>query len=133
MKPIDYEDSTPEVRALYDDLIKVRNNPWIHNFWRTIAHHPATLSRIWEAVKSVVIAPSAIDPLTKEMIFIAVSVQNNCRYGLASAHTFAKAKGMTDAQYGELLDLIALANETNRLAIGYEVELDRVFVEALGH
>jgi AhpD family alkylhydroperoxidase len=97
---------------------------WINNFWKVIANHPATLRRIWDSIKEVMIRPSAIDPLSKEFIYIAVSITNNCRYCLASHSAAAREKGMTDEQFAELLSIVALANETNRLAIGYDVEVD---------
>ncbi|EGD58041.1 alkylhydroperoxidase like protein, AhpD family [Novosphingobium nitrogenifigens DSM 19370] len=126
-KPIEYEASTGEVRAVYDDIRATRKTDFINNFWKVIAHHPSTLSRIWDSLKRVMVRPSSIDPLTKEMIYIAVSVTNNCQYCIASHGAAARAKGLTDEQFGELLDIVGLANETNRLAIGWQVEVDEAF------
>lgn len=126
-KPIDYEEAAPEVRAVYDDLRATRKTDFINNFWKAIAHHPPTLRRIWAAVKEVMVKPSAIDPLTKEMIYIAVSVTNNCGYCIASHGAAARAKGLSEEQFDELMAIVALANETNRLAIGHDIEIDEVF------
>ncbi len=126
-KPIEYRDAPPEVRLVYDDILATRRKDWINNFWKVIAHHPPTLTRIWSAIKEVMATPSAIDPLTKELIYISVSVTNNCRYCIASHTAAAREKGLTDAQLHELLAIVALANETNRLAIGYDVEVDDAF------
>jgi AhpD family alkylhydroperoxidase len=125
--PIDYAEAGDEVRAVYDDIRQTRKTDWINNFWTVIAHHPPTLRRLWDAIKAVMIRPSAIDPLTKEMIYIAVSVTNNCGYCIASHGAAARAKGMTDEQFGELMAIVGLANETNRLAIGWQVEIDEAF------
>ena len=125
-KLIEEADATPEVRAVYDDIKAVRKTDWVNNFWKALARHPPTLKRLWTNIKEVM-APGAIDPLTKEMIYIAVSVTNNCRYCIASHSASARAKGMTDAQYAELLAIVGLANETNRLAIGYDVPVDEKF------
>jgi AhpD family alkylhydroperoxidase len=129
-KPIEYGDASEEVRLVFDDLRATRKKDWINNFWKVIAHYPPTLKRIWDGVKQVMIRPSAIDPLSKEFIYIAVSVTNNCRYCIASHSAAAREKGMTDAQFGELMAIIALANETNRLAIGYDIEVDEQFKSA---
>ena len=126
-KPIAYADASDEVRAVYDDIRATRKRDWINNFWLVIAHHPATLRRIWSAIKEVMGRPSAIDPLTKEMIYVAVSATNNCAYCIASHTAAAREKGMTDEQLGELLAIVGLANETNRLAIGWQVEIDEAF------
>ncbi|MGO9132788.1 MAG: carboxymuconolactone decarboxylase family protein [Methylovirgula sp.] len=123
---IEEADATPDVRAVYDDIKAVRKTDWVNNFWKALARHPPTLKRLWTNIKQVM-APGAIDPLTKEMIYIAVSVTNNCRYCIASHSASARAKGMTDAQYAELLAIVGLANETNRLAIGYDVPVDAQF------
>lgn len=123
LTPIEYADATPEVRAVYDDIKATRNVPDVNNFWKAIAHHPATLRRTWESLKEVM-GPGALDPAVKEMIYLAVSVTNNCTYCIRSHEAAARKAGMTDAQFGELMAVVAMANETNRLANGYQVELD---------
>ena len=126
VKPIEYANAGPEVRAVYDDIMRTRNTDWINNFWKVLAHHAPTLKRTWESLKQVM-APGALDPLTKEMLYVAVSVTNNCGYCINS-HTFAARRaGMSEAMYGELLAVVAMANETNRLANGYQVETDERF------
>jgi AhpD family alkylhydroperoxidase len=121
---IEYEQASPEVREVYDDIMRTRKTDYINNLWKVIAAHPPTLKRTWEEVKAVMGAPGALDPLTKELIYIAVSVTNNCDYCISSHSAAARAKGMSDAMFGELMEIIALANKTNRLAIGYKVEVD---------
>ncbi|WP_298369487.1 carboxymuconolactone decarboxylase family protein [Azospirillum sp.] len=123
LTPIEHADASPEVRAVYDDIMATRNVPDVNNFWKMTAHHPATLARTWESLKEVM-APGALDPLVKEMIFVAVSVTNGCAYCIRSHEAAARKLGMTDAQFGELLAVVGMANETNRLAHGYQVELD---------
>src|ERR1700741_3854599 len=124
--PIEDADASPEVRAVYDDIMATRKIDWINNFWKVIARHPPTLQRTWESVKEVM-APGALDPLVKEMLYIAVSVTNNCEYCIASHTASARKQGMTDAQLAELLAVVGMANETNRLANGYRVEVDERF------
>lgn len=124
--PVEYADAPPEVQAVYDDIMATRKTDWINNFWKVLAHHPPTLKRTWESVKEVM-APGALDPLTKEMLYIAVSVANNCEYCIASHTAAARKAGMTDAMLAELLAVVGMANETNRLANGYRVEVDERF------
>lgn len=124
--PVEYADAPPEVQAVYDDIMATRKTDWINNFWKVLAHHPPTLKRTWESVKEVM-APGALDPLTKEMLYIAVSVTNNCEYCIASHTAAARKAGMTDAMLAELLAVVGMANETNRLANGYRVEVDERF------
>ncbi len=126
VKPIEYADASPEVRAVYDDIMATRKIDWINNFWKVLAHHPATLRRTWESLKEVM-APGALDPLFKEMIYLAVSATNNCEYCIGSHTASARKAGMTDAMLGELMAVVGMANETNRLANGYRVELDERF------
>jgi AhpD family alkylhydroperoxidase len=126
VKPVEYADASPEVRAVYDDIMATRKIDWINNFWKVIAHHPPTLKRTWESIKEVM-APGALDPLVKEMLYIAVSVTNNCEYCIASHTAAARKAGMTDTQLAELLAVVGMANETNRLANGYRVEVDERF------
>ena len=120
---IEYEDAAADVRAVYDDIKATRKVDWINNFWKALANDPATLRRVWAGVKEVM-APGAIDALTKEMIYIAVSVTNNCEYCINSHIASARKAGMTDAMLAELLAVIGMASETNRLANGYQVEVD---------
>ncbi len=124
---IDYADASPEVRAVYDDIMATRKTDWINNFWKVLAHDPATLKRTWEDIKQVM-APGALDPLTKELIYIAVSATNGCEYCTYSHTAAARAKGMTDAQLMELLAVVGMANETNRLANGLRPPVDGAFV-----
>jgi AhpD family alkylhydroperoxidase len=114
------------VRAVYDDIMATRKTDWINNFWKAIAHDPATLKRTWEDVKQIM-APGALDPLTKEMIYLAVSVSNQCGYCIASHTAGARKKGMTDEMFKELMAVVGMANETNRLVSGYQVEIDEQF------
>ena len=123
---IEYDQASPEVRAVYDDIKKTRNVDWINNFWKVLANDPATLRRTWESLKSVM-APGALDPLTKEMIYLAVSVTNGCPYCIASHTAAARKAGMSDAMFGELMAVVGMANETNRLANGYRVPIDPAF------
>lgn len=123
---IEYADAGPEVRAVFDDIMATRRTDRVNNFWKALATDPATLRRVWEAVKQVM-APGALDPLTKELIYIAVSVTNNCEYCIRSHTAAARAKGMTDGQFAELQAVIGLANQTNRLANGYQVPVDEHF------
>ena len=123
---VEYADAPPEVRAVYDDIMATRNIDWVNNFWKALAVHPPTLKRLWENVKQVM-ASGALDPLTKELVYIAVSVTNNCEYCIQSHSAAARAKGMDDAMFAELLGVIGLANETNRLVNGYRVPVDDRF------
>jgi AhpD family alkylhydroperoxidase len=123
---IEYQDATPEVRAVYDDIMTTRKTDWINNFWKAIAGHPATLRRTWQSIKEIM-APGAIDALTKEMIYLAVSATNQCGYCVASHTAAARKAGMTDAMFAELMAVTGMANETNRLASGYQVEIDERF------
>jgi AhpD family alkylhydroperoxidase len=126
---VEYEDAPPEVRAVYDDIMATRQVDWVNNMWKALAHHPPTLERVWSQVKAVM-APGALDPLVKELVYIAVSVTNNCEYCLHSHTAAARAKGMDEAMLGELMAVVALANQTNRLAIGYQVPVDGRFSSA---
>jgi AhpD family alkylhydroperoxidase len=125
-QPIEYADASPEVRAVFDDIKKTRNVPDVNNFWKYLARDPAGLKRTWESVKQVM-APGALDPLTKEMIYLAVSVTNGCSYCIASHAAAARKAGMTDAMFGEVMAVVGMANETNRLANGYRVPIDAAF------
>lgn len=126
MGPIEYADASPEVRAVFDDIKATRGVPDVNNFWKHLAHDPHTLRRTWESIKEVM-APGALDPLVKELIYIAVSVSNGCHYCIASHTAAARQKGMTDAMQGELLAVIGMANETNSLVNGLRVPIDEAF------
>jgi AhpD family alkylhydroperoxidase len=123
---IEYQDASPEVRAVFDDIMVTRQTDWINNFWKALARDPATLKRTWESIKQIM-APGALDPLTKEMVYLAVSVTNQCGYCIASHTAAARNKGMSDAMFAELMAVVGMANETNRLAAGYQVEIDAQF------
>ena len=123
---IEYADASEEVRAVYDDIMATRQTDYINHFWKAIAHDPATLKRTWESIKQIM-GPGALDPLMKEMIYLAVSATNQCGYCIASHTAAARKGGMTDAQFAELMAVVGMANETNRLASGYQVEIDERF------
>jgi AhpD family alkylhydroperoxidase len=123
---IEYADAGPEVRAVYDDIMKTRGVDWVNNFWKALANDPAQLARIWSQVKQVM-APGALDPLVKEMLYIAVSATNGCEYCTYSHTAAARKKGMTQAMFLELMAVVGLANQTNALADGLRVEVDRQF------
>lgn len=125
-RPIDYEAATPEVRAVYDDIKSSRNVPDVNDFWKYLANDPRALRRTWESLKEVM-APGALDPLAKEMIYLAVSVSNGCDYCIASHGAAARKAGMTAEQFGELMAVVGMANETNRLVAGYRVPVDAAF------
>ncbi len=124
--PIEYRDASAEVRAVYDDIKRSRQVEDVNNFWKYLAHDPATLRRTWESIKAIM-APGALDPLTKEMIYLAVSVTNGCAYCIASHSAAARKAGMTEAMFAEVMAVTGMANETNRLANGYRVPVDAAF------
>jgi AhpD family alkylhydroperoxidase len=126
---IDYDDASPAVRAVYDDIMAVRKTDWINNFWKALANDPATLQRTWESVKQVM-AAGALDPLVKELIYVAVSATNNCEYCIVSHTAGARAKGMTDAMWHELIAVVGMANETNRLVNALRVPVDEKLLAA---
>jgi AhpD family alkylhydroperoxidase len=128
---VEPESAPAEVRAVYDDIKATRKTDFVNNFWKTLANDPATLKRVWASVKEVM-APGALDALTKELVYIAVSVTNNCEYCIHSHAAGGVAKGMTREMFQELMAVIALANETNRLANGYRIEVDERFRQPLG-
>src|SRR6266536_2049974 len=123
---IEYQYASPEVRAIYDDIMATRKTDWINNFWKALANDPVTLKRTWEDIKQIM-APGALDAVTKEMIYVAVSVTNQCGYCIASHSVSAKNKGMSDEMFKELMAVVGMANETNRLVAGYQVEIDEQF------
>ena len=126
VKLIEYEEAGPEVRAVYDDIMTTRQIDWINNFWKALAVQPALLRRTWEGVKGVM-APGALDPLVKEMFYVAVSVTNGCEYCINSHTAAARKKGMTKEMLAELMAVVGMANQTNALANGFQVELDEAF------
>ena len=123
---IDEAEPGAEVRAVFDDIRRTRNTDFINNFWRALANDPATLRRTWESLKEVM-APGVLDPLTKELIYLAVSITNSCAYCTASHGAAARRQGMTKEMLGELIAVVGMANETNRLADGYRVPVDERF------
>src|SRR5919199_519519 len=124
---IEYEDASDEVRAVYDDIRATRQTDYINNFWKAIANHPPTLQRTWQTLKEVMASPGELDPLMRELIYIAVSVTNDCDYCIASHTAAARTKGMSDTMFGELMAIVATANTTNRLANGYQIPVDEQF------
>jgi len=123
---IEYQHASAEVRAIYDDIMATRKTDWINNFWKALAHDPPTLRRTWESIKAIM-APGELDALTKEMIYLAVSATNQCAYCIASHTAAARKAGMTGGMLAELMAVVGMANETNRLATGYQVEVDERF------
>jgi AhpD family alkylhydroperoxidase len=123
---VEYADAAPEVREVYDDIMATRKTDSVNNFWKAIARDPATLKRTWESIKQIM-APGALDPLTKELIYVAVSATNQCEYCIASHSASARKKGMTEQMFSELMAVVGMANETNALVSGYRVELDEQF------
>ena len=123
---IDESAASPEARAVFDDIKASRNTDWINNFWKALANDPAMLKRTWDNVKQVM-APGALDPLVKEMVYVAVSATNGCEYCTYSHTAAARKKGMSDAMFLELMAVVGLANETNRLANGLRPPVDPQF------
>ena len=126
MGMIEYVEANPEVRAIYDDIRTTRQTDYINNFWKVLAHDPPTLRRTWESIKHIM-APGALDALTKELVYLAVSASNQCAYCIASHTASSRNKGMTDQMFFELMAVVGMANETNALASGYRVEIDEQF------
>lgn len=127
VKPAEDVEADPRVKAVFDDIRATRKSDFVNNMWRYLAFDPALLERTWAEVKAVMATPSTLDPLVKEMLYIAVSVTNGCSYCVHSHTAAAKAKGMTDAQYGELLAIVSLAGKTNQLATALQLPVDSVF------
>jgi len=123
---IEYKDASPEVRAVYDDIMATRKTDWVNNFWKALAHDPVTLRRTWQSIKEIM-SEGALDRLTKELIYVAVSVTNQCNYCIASHTAGARKAGMTDAMLAELFAVVGMANETNSLASAWQVEVDEQF------
>ena len=126
MPLIEYDEAPAEVRAVYDDIMETRQTDWVNNFWKALAVDPVTLRRTWESVKEVM-AAGALDPLVKELVYVAVSVTNGCEYCIASHTASARTKGMSEEQLVELLAVVGMANETNALATAYGVPVDDAF------
>ena len=124
---IEYKDASPEIRAVYDDILATRKTDYINNFWKALANDPAALRRTWQSVKEVM-AGGALDALTKELVYLAVSATNQCGYCIASHTAAARKAGMSDSMFAELMAVVGMANETNRLASGYQVEIDDRFL-----
>jgi len=127
---VEYDQASPEVREVYDDIMATRKVTWVNNFWKVLANDPTTLRRVWAAAKEVM-QPGELDALTKELVYVAVSVTNNCEYCILSHTASARGKGMTKAMFNELMAVVALANETNRLSNGYRIDVDDRFQEPL--
>ena len=123
---VEYDGASAEVRAIYDDIMVTRQTDYVNNFWKALAHDPVTLKRTWESIKEVM-SSGALDALTKELIYLAVSVSNQCNYCIASHTAAARRAGMTDSMFTELMAVVGMANESNRLASGYQVEIDERF------
>jgi AhpD family alkylhydroperoxidase len=123
---IEYHEATPEVRAVYDDIMATRKTDWVNNFWKALAHDPAALKRTWDTAKQVMVA-GTLDALTKELIYVAISMSNQCEYCIASHVAGARSKGMTDDQLKELIAVVGFANSNNRIVAGYQVEIDERF------
>lgn len=126
VKLIEYPDANAEVKAVYDDIMKTRGVDWINNFWKALANDPKELERVWRNVKQVM-GPGVLDPLVKELVYVAVSATNGCEYCTYSHTAAARKKGMTDAMLMELMTVVGLANETNTLSDGLRVDVDRQF------
>jgi AhpD family alkylhydroperoxidase len=127
---IEYENASPEVRAVYDDIMSTRKIDKVTNFWKAMAHDPVRLKRTWEDTKQIM-GPGALDPLVKELIYVAVSISNQCDYCIAAHTASARKKGMTEAMFNDMLAVVGLANENNRLVAGHQVEIDDQF-KAIG-
>ena len=124
---IEYADASPEVKVVYDDIMKTRGVDWINNFWKALANDPAQLARVWAQVKQVM-GRGALDPLVKEMVYVAVSATNGCEYCTYSHTAAARNKGMSEAMFMELMAVVGLANQTNRLANGLRIDVDPQFM-----
>ncbi len=125
-KPIEYAEANPAVREVFDDIMSSRNVADVNNFWKYLANDPKTLKRTWQSLKEIM-APGALDPLVKEMVYLAISVSNNCGYCIASHSAAATKAGMTPEQFSELMAVVGMANETNGLVNGYRVPIDPAF------
>ena len=126
VKLIEYNMASDEVKSVYDDIMSVRKSDWVNNFWKALANQPRLLKATWNTIKSVM-APGSIDPLTKEMVYIAISASNSCNYCTNSHTAAARAKGMTDEMLMELMAIVGMANKTNALANGLQIEIDEPY------
>ena len=126
LKKLDYADAPPAARAVMDDIKATRNVPDVNNVWKVLANDPRQMKQFWDEIKAVM-APGKLDALTKEMIYVAVSITNNCEYCIHSHSASARKLGMSDAMYAELVAVVALANKGNRIATGYQIEVDEQF------
>ncbi len=129
LPPIEYDAATPEVRAVYDEIRATRNTAYVNNFWKVLANDPATLKRTWTHTREVM-AGGALDPLAKELIYLAVSITNNCEYCIHTHHAAATTKGLSPAMFAELMAVVALANANNRVANGYRIDVDERYRHA---
>lgn len=127
VRPLAEPEADPRVKAVFDDIRATRKTEFVNNLWRALAFDPALLEGTWAEVKRLMATPSLLDPLTKELVYIAVSVANGCGYCVHSHTAAARAKGMTDAQHAELMAIVGLAAKTNHLATALQVEVDPVF------
>ncbi len=123
---IEYENASPEVRAVYDDIKATRKIDKVTNFWKALAHDPVRLTRTWEDTKQIM-GPGALDPLVKELLYVAISISNQCDYCIAAHTAAARKKGMTEAMFNDMLAVVGLANQNNRLVAGHQVEIDEQF------
>ena len=123
---VEYNEASDEVRSVYDEIMAARKTDSVNNFWKALARHPDTLRRTWESIRTVM-APGVLDPLTKELIYLAVSATNQCQYCVASHSASARNKGMTEEIFGEVMAIVGLANQTNALAAAYQVSVDQQF------
>jgi len=127
VKLVNYADAAPEARAVFDDIMATRDSEYVNHIWRALAAHPPLLKRFWGQMKEIMVKPSRLDPLTKELIYLAVSITNDCTYCINSHTAAARKKGLDDGILGELNEIVALANAGNRLTSGLQVEVDEVF------
>ena len=123
-------EKAPEIKAVFDDIRATRKSDFVNNFWRALANQPVLLERTWTSIKQVMIAPGTLDPLTKELIYIAVSTANSCSYCVHSHTAAARAKGLTDEQHAEFLAIVGMASETNNLANAMQIPVDSVFLNS---
>ena len=127
---IEETDASSEVKAVYEDIKATRKVDWINNFWKVLANDPATLKRTWEDLKEIMAPGTALDPVVKEMLYLAVSVTNNCEYCIVSHTAAARKAGMNDAMLAELVSVVGMANATNRMVNAYRVEPDEKLLQA---
>jgi AhpD family alkylhydroperoxidase len=129
VKLSNYKDAAPEAQAVFDDIMATRDTDYVNNIWRALAAHPPLLKRFWGQMKEIMVKPSRLDPLTKELIYLAVSITNDCTYCINTHTAAARKKGLDDEVLGELNEIVALANAGNRLTSGLQVEVDDVFAK----